>query len=218
MFGLSKKRNWRTSVSYFLYKDTLYKTEIVGYMFEKDLSLPFKKLLDKYCKVTVYVYDIFNDCFDEFGKKEYFNISNIPFDINRSKQICEDDLQIYIQYVKSNYRYTKKFNEFSLDETLYTNNSGHYDYGQCFPIIAKVKKKLVYEDNNKTNRILEIEILDGINGKTRREFITFEDFINNYSPECAIKVVDSTLPYDFEIKDYFEMEYFSLPDDEKIPF
>jgi hypothetical protein len=53
-----------------------------------------------------------------------------------------------------------------------------------------------------TSLILEVDVLDGKNSLTRREFMTFIDFVENYSEGCNLKILD-TVDDLGSVNDYF---------------
>ena len=60
------------------------------------------------------------------------------------------------------------------------------------------------DEKNKgmTSLILEVEVLNGKNSLTCREFMTFIDFIENYSEGCNLKILD-TVDDLGSVNDYF---------------
>ena len=131
------------------------------------------------------------DCFDEY-----------PYDMSKAVEISAEYLDIAIKEREDVLR--KQFADFKLDGTLYREKERTDK--QVFRSIVKPKRKLVdkFEEITANSLILEIEIIDGKSAETKREFITFHQFLEDYIPECEIEVVESHDIQDFKIKDYFK--------------
>lgn len=165
--------------------------------------------------------------FEEWHIKHFSSLHNLPFDINKATKVEPKDLDIAIEKIKSDCK--KKFDDFKLDGTLYTNKgefTGEYFYKpyKTFPSIARPKKKLVYENSDTVRQkyILEIEIIDGIEAKSKRKFILFHEFIMNYTPGCDVNVVDTDDSFEkfneLKLENYFDQNYNEISEDEALPF
>lgn len=161
--------------------------------------------------------------FEECNIKPFLSLSALPFDINKATKVEPKDLDIAIENVKSDCK--KKFDDFKLDGTLYTNTDKFSFCYYVFPAVVRPKKKLVYENGETARRkyILEIEIIDGIDAESKRKFILFHDFILNYTPGCVVRVVDSDDPFEnlgeYKFENYFEQQYYNvISEDEALPF
>jgi hypothetical protein len=100
--------------------------------------------------------------------------------------------------------FKKQFDDFKLDGTLYRAN--FRSENKSFSAVVKPKRKLVDSKESKLadSLILEIEVLDGKSAETKREFIPFYKFVEDYTQECEIEVVESSDVQDFKVKDYFK--------------
>lgn len=180
---------------------------------KEDLTLSREELFDIYglymCKYSL-EYRSFDD-WDWNWDEHYFNsfkdfFEMYDLDENDLQEIKKEDLEIAIQKLKDDFK--KKFNDFKVDDTIYTNKA--FDIcnpKQLYHSIAKVKKKLIDESRGSNlvcSLILEIEYIEGESTeKKKRKFIRFYDFINKYKPGCNIKVVDSN-DGENTIEDYFK--------------
>ena len=122
--------------------------------------------------------------------------------MSKAVEISAEYLDIAVKEREDVFR--KQFKDFKLDGTLY--RAKYRTDKQVFRSIVKPKRKLVddFEDTTANSLILEIEVLDGKSAETKRKFITFYQFLDNYIPECEIEVVESHDIQDFKIKDYFK--------------
>ena len=125
-----------------------------------------------------------------------------PLDMSNAVEISAEYLDIALKEREDVFR--KQFKNFKLDGTLY--RAKERTDKQAFRSIVKPKRKLVddFENTTANSLILEIEVLDGKSAETKREFITFYQFLENYIPECGMKVVDSIDIQDFETERYFK--------------
>lgn len=201
MFNLNKNKNkkWAEVVMYFFHNDTIYQAKMEEEIDIEEFRLSPKDLLNTYgFEVSIYdmEYSDFNVCnvFPYNTLEEFFNESGV----SEKNVIREEDLYLAIDKIEKNFE--MKFDEIKADDTLYTINfDNNYDDRKSFNTIAKVKNKLINEKTSNIfrSKILEIEVLDGISATTKREFITFYDFINKFTPGCNIKVLEGN------IEDYF---------------
>jgi hypothetical protein len=145
------------------------------------------------------------DEFEEWASQYYDNFDALPYDMNTAQEINEKDLVNAVKKFKSDFE--KKFKDFPLDGTLYTSTLDHYDDMQCFQEVVKPRKKLVNENDDHIARrlFLEVEVLDGKSSETKREFIPFCRFIEQYKPGCAIKVIESDDYVEKRIEDFFNL-------------
>jgi hypothetical protein len=172
---------------------------------ESDGALPVVELLNKY-GFCVSKYDMECNVFADWASAYYRNLDEVPYDMTKAKEFTKMTLDDAISTVEKEFE--KKFKDFPLDGTLYTSKS--YDNG-CFRAIAKPVRKLLntYPNNAINSMILEVEILDGLSAETRREFMSFYNFIGEYTPGCTVEVIESIHPDDsysnIEIEDYFNL-------------
>lgn len=161
--------------------------------------------------------------FEGWNIKPFSSLSALPFDINKATKVDLKDLDIAIENVKLDCK--KKFDDFKLDGTLYTDTDTYSFSDEVFPAVVRPKKKLVYENGETARRkyILEIEIINGLDAESKRKFILFHDFILNYAPGCDVRVVDSDDPFEkldeFKFENYFDQQYYNvISEDEALPF
>ena len=142
-------------------------------------------------------------CPEFYWISEYYDsISYLPYDMSKATEVKDEDLDSAIEKIKMDFK--KQFDDFKLDGTLYRAN--FRSKNKSFNAVVKPKRKLVDSKESKLedSLILEIEVLDGKSAKTKREFIPFCKFVEDYTPECEIEVVESSDVQDFKIKDYFK--------------
>ena len=208
--------------AYYIIDGNLYRFYLGTYIQEEDLngSLSSIELFQKYGNdgIIVNKYDIKNigsitykeaekinrdGMYSEYSVCEHYGSFNkLPFDMSKAREIYTKDLYDAIYEIKMNFE--KQFKEFPLDGTLYRAKHNRFD--NAFKAIVKPKRKLVDSKESKLadSLILEIEVLDGKSAETKREFIPFYQFVEDYTPECEIEVVESNDIQDFKIKDYFK--------------
>lgn len=198
MFNLNnktKKKEWAEVIMYFFNNDKIYKAQMEEEINVEDFKLSPKDLLNTY-GFEVSTYDMEYSDFNVWNTLPYKSLEDFYKDsgVNEKYIIREEDLYLAIDKIEKDFE--MKFNEIKADDTLYTLM---FDSRKCFNSIAKVKNKLINEktSNIVRSKILEIEVLDGISATTKREFITFYDFINEFTPGCNIKVLEGN------IEDYF---------------
>lgn len=208
--------------AYYIIDGNLYRFCLGAHIQEEDLngSLSSIELFQKYGNDGLFVnkYDIKNigsisykdaekinrdGMYSEYSEREYYkSFDELPFDMSNARQIYTKDLYNVIYEMKMNFE--KQFKEFQLDGTLYSAKHNRFD--NAFKAIVKPKRKLVNKNESKLaeSLILEIEVLDGKSAETKREFIPFYRFVEDYTPECEIEVVESNDIQDFKIEDYFK--------------
>ena len=208
--------------AYYIIDGNLYRFCLGAHIQEEDLngSLSSIELFQKYGNDGLFVnkYDIKNigsisykdaekinrdGMYSEYSEREYYkSFDELPFDMSNARQIYTKDLYNVIYEMKMNFE--KQFKEFPLDGTLYRAKHNRFD--NAFKAIVKPKRKLVNKNESKLaeSLILEIEVLDGKSAETKREFIPFYRFVEDYTPECEIEVVESNDIQDFKIEDYFK--------------
>ena len=189
--------------SHYIIDGELYKFALNAFVDEKDRdSLSNMELFDKYglsvCKYKI-EYENFSDC---WISGYYGSIRYLPYDMSKATEVKDEDLDSAIEKIKMNFK--KQFDDFKLDGTLYRAN--FKSENKSFSAVVKPKRKLVDSKESKLSDslILEIEVLDGKSAETKREFIPFYKFVEDYTPECEIEVVESSDIQDFKIKDYFK--------------
>jgi hypothetical protein len=203
LFSKKEKGDCIWIESHYIIDGELYKFILNCFVYEKDRdSLSNMELFDKY-GFSVCKYKIEYEDFSNYWISEYYDsISNLPYDMSKATEVKDEDLDSVIEKIKMDFK--KQFDEFPLDGSLYREK--YRKENQIFNSVVKPIRKLVDDDPKRTveNLILEIEILDGITAKTKREFISFYNFIENYSPGCGIIVFESSDIQDFETERYFK--------------
>jgi hypothetical protein len=204
--GLFSKKEKVESVwveSHYIIDGELYKFVLNAFVYSKDRdSMSKMELFDKYgfsvCKYKIEYEDFRNYWFSEY----YDSISFLPYDMSKATEVKDEDLDSAIEKIKMDFK--KQFDDFKLDGTLYRAN--FRSENKSFSAVVKPKRKLVDNKESKLadSLILEIEVLDGKSAETKREFIPFYQFVEDYTPECEIEVVESSDIQDFKIKDYFK--------------
>lgn len=197
----TKKQEWRSVVEYYKIDDKLYRFHRGKYIGKGDNELTPTEFFNAY-GLDVCEFDIKDGEFANWNGTYYFSLNDddFPYDMSKVELVDKDDLEDAIRQLESDFQ--KKFNDFELNDTLYTY---HKYYDNAFPPVVKVRKKLInYKGEDITRQmLLEIEVLDGREGVTKREFITFHDFLNDYSEGCPVKVIDSNGEYENSIDDFF---------------
>lgn len=200
--GLFTRKKNRVEVeAYYIIDGDLYMFRKVEFLTEKESksNLTRDEFFNKY-GFYIRKYDLECDSFDVWYITRCDSMKENPFDMTKAVEVNEEDLDDAIERTKK--AFEKKFNDFELNETLYTYNK-YSD--STFPPVAKVRKKLINKqaENIVQQLLLEIEVLNGQEGHTKREFITFYDFLNYYDEGCPIKVIDSNGDYENSIDDFF---------------
>ena len=202
IFGKKSEKELTDLKAYYKINGEFYQTRLEGKVDVNDLNLSLDELFNKYgvwvCKYSIEYGDfaewneIFYESLNEFFK---YICAKDPVEIN------EDELKEYCNNVDEELK--MKFNDFKLDDTLYTCN--FFVDGCYLQEIVKVKKKLINESvsNVRDALILEVERLDGKSAVTKREFMKFHDFIRDFKIGCNVKVIDS-IDGNFSIDSYFE--------------
>ena len=201
----SKKENYEFIITskYFIIGDDLYRFELRDFMPDSDLNLPTTELLNKY-GFYVSKYELKFSLISE-DVIYYDTLNDVPYDMTNAKELSEEELEDAINNLKLAFK--KKFDDFRLDGSLYSTNFFMRDDSQCFPAIARPKRKLINEDCKDViySLILEIEVLDGKSALTQNVFITFYDFIENYKLGHNMKVlVDGEASNVEKIEEYFD--------------
>ena len=206
--GLFSKKNKNKGehiwiVSYYIIDGELYKFVLNCFVYDKDReSLSNMELFDKY-GFSVCKYKIEREDFHDYWISGYYeSISYLPYDMSKATEVKDEDLDSVIEKIKKDFK--NQFDNFKLDGTLYRAN--FCSKNKSFSAVVKPKRKLVDRKESKLadSLILEIEVLDGKSAETKREFIPFYQFVDGYTPECEIEVVESNDIQDFKIKDYFK--------------
>lgn len=188
---------------YFIIGDDLYRFEVRDFMPASDRNLPTAELLNKY-GFYVSKYELKFSLISEHSSF-YETLDDVHYDMTNAKELSEKELSDAISNLKLAFK--KKFDDFRLDGSLYSANFFMRDESQCFPTIARPKRKLINEDckDEIYSLILEVEVLDGISAQTRNAFITFYDFLENYRLGHNIKVlVDGEASNVEKIEEYFD--------------
>lgn len=201
----SKKENYEYIITprYFIIGDDLYKFEVRDFMPDSDLNLPTTELLNKY-GFYVSKYELKFSLISE-DAHYYKTLNDVHYDMTNAKELSEKELEDAISNLKLAFK--KKFDDFRIDGSLYSTNFFMRDYSQCFPAIARPKRKLINEGYKDVvySLILEIEVLDGKSALTQNVFITFYDFIENYKLGHNMKVlVDGEASNVEKIEEYFD--------------
>lgn len=208
-FLTKNKKIYCNVLAYYIIDGDLYQLSMRNYLPEADSKLPVTEIFNKYgCHLSKY--NFVYDEFAEWASTYYDSFNDLPYDMTKAGEVNEQDLAKAVKKVKS--AFEKKFDDFRLDGTLYSSIlEPYYDDGDCFQTIVKPFRKLVNEseDNIARRLILEVEMLDGKSSETKREFIPFYRFVDQYAPGCAIRVVESISQSDcycdIEIEDYFNL-------------
>ena len=198
--GLFKRKKNRVEMkAYYIIDSNLYMFRKVVYLTEKESNISRDEFFDLY-GFRIRKSNIDYGDFDMWYEKNCHSLSDNPYDMTKAVEVNEEDLEDAIETIKK--AFEKKFYDFELNETLYTYNN-HSD--STFPPVVKVRKKLINNqaENIAQQLLLEIEVLDGQEGHTKRVFITFYDFLNDYDEGCPIKVIDSNGDYENSIDDFF---------------
>ena len=200
--GLFSKKEKVESIwveSHYIIDGELYKFVLNAFVYSKDRdSMSNIELFDKY-GVSVCKYKIEYEDFRNYWVSEYYDsIKYLPYDMSKATEVKDEDLDSAIEKIKMDFK--KQFDDFKLDGTLYRANFRYEN--KSFSAVVKPKRKLV--DSKENSLILEIEVLDGKSAETKREFIPFYKFVEDYTPECGIEVVESSDIQDFKVKDYFK--------------
>lgn len=201
----SKKENIEYIITsrYFIIGDDLYRFEVRDFISASDRKLPTTELMNKY-GFYVSKYNLKFTLISENGV-HYNTLNDVPYDMTNAKELSEEELEDAIDNLKLAFK--KKFDDFRLDGSLYSANFFMRYENQCFPPIARPKRKLINEGYKDViySLILEIEVLDGKSALTKNEFITFYDFIENYKLGHNMKVlVDGEASNVEKIEDYFD--------------
>ena len=202
----SKKEHYEFIITsrYFIIGDDLYKFEVRDFMSDSDCNLPTTDLLNKY-GFYVSRYDLKFSTTEEDFAVYYNSLNEVPYDMSSAKELNKDKLGDAISNLKLALK--KKFDDFRLDGSLYSAKFFLRDESQCFPTIARPKRKLINEDckDVTSSLILEVEVLDGKSALTQNVFITFYDFLENYKLGHNIKVlVDGEASNVEKIEEYFD--------------
>ena len=195
----TRKKNRVEMKAYYIIGDNLYMFRKVEFLTEKESNITRDEFFNKY-GFYIRKYDIEYGDFYMWYENHCYSLSENPYDMTKAVEVNEEDLDDAIETIKK--AFEKKFNDFELNETLYTYNN-HSD--STFPPVAKARKKLINKQAGSIVQqlLLEIEVLDGQEGHTKRVFITFYDFLNYYDEGCPIKVIDSNGDYENSIDDFF---------------
>lgn len=206
MFNFKKKKEWVCRISYYKFDSNLYKVRYVDYIDKKDVDLSNKDIFNKYgCRVSQFspVVDGFIEWTANFYETyDHFINTIVETEDKKIIEINEEDLENAIEMVKTDLQ--KKFDDFKLDDTLYTRREIYSN--QYFRTIAKVKRKLIDLSipENHQSLLLEIETLNGFLAESKREFIPFYDFLLKYKEGCDIKVVESGDKWIKKTEEYFD--------------
>lgn len=201
----SKKENKEYTITsrYFIIGDDLYKFEVCDFMSDSDRKLPTTELLNEF-GFYVSKYELKFSLMSDYTKF-YNSLCEVPYDMSNAKELNANELDDAVNELKQALK--KKFDDFRLDGSLYSANFFMRDESQCFPAIARPKRKLINEDCKDVifSLILEIEVLDGKSALTQNVFITFYDFIENYKLGHNMKVlVDGEASNVEKIEEYFD--------------
>ena len=195
----TRKKNIVEMKAYYIIGDNLYMFRKVEFLTENESNITRDEFFDLY-GFHIRKYDIEYNEFAMWTDAYCYSQADIPYDMTNAVEVNEEDLDDAIETIKK--AFEKKFNDFELNDTLYTYNKDIYG---TFPPVAKVIKKLVnkQEENIANKFILELEILNGQEGAVKRVFVKFVDFLNDYDAGCPIEVIDSIDMYETTFEDYF---------------
>lgn len=196
-------------LAYYIIDSELYQMSMRTRLTEDESKLPPVEIFKKYgCYLSEFSF--MHDDFAEWAATYYESFDSLPYDMSKMQEVNAEDLEKAVKKAKSDFE--KKFKEFPLDGTLYTSTQKNGEYygggitfSGCFHSIVKPKKKLINEGEDDIVRkmFLEIEVLDGIHSETKREFIPFCKFVEQFTPGYDIKVIDSNDHMKNKIEDYF---------------
>lgn len=200
-FSNKPKNEWVIVTKYYKIDGDIYQFTLHEAIDKKDSKLSTAELFNKY-GFCVSRYNLKYNCFTDWNEIYYDSLDEV-YGMNNAEPIDIEDLEKSIHNIKKDIK--KKFEDFDLEEDkLYTRNTRVGAIGeQCFNTIVKPISKLVDEKNKGiTSLILEVDVLDGKNSLTRREFMTFIDFVENYSEGCNLKILE-TVDDLGSVNDYF---------------
>lgn len=203
LFSKKEECEYIITSRYFIIGDDLYRFEVRDFVSVSDRNLPTTELMNKY-GFYVSKYNLKFTLISENGV-HYNTLNDVPYDMNNAKELSENELENAIDNLKLAFK--KKFDDFRIDSSLYSAKFFMRNETQCFPPIARPKRKLINEGYKDViySLILEIEVLDGKSALTKNEFITFYDFIENYKLGHNMKVlVDGEASNVEKIEDYFD--------------
>ena len=203
LFSKKEECEYIITSRYFIIGDDLYRFELRDFVSVSDRKLPTTELLNKY-GFYVSKYNLKFTLISENGV-HYNTLNDVPYDMTNAKELSENELEDAIDNLKLAFK--KKFDDFRIDGSLYSAKFFMRNETQCFPPIARPKRKLINEGYKDViySLILEIEVLDGKSALTKNEFITFYDFIENYKLGHNMKVlVDGEASNVEKIEDYFD--------------
>ena len=203
LFSKKEECEYIITSRYFIIGDDLYRFELRDFVSVSDRKLPTTELLNKY-GFYVSKYNLKFSLISEDGV-HYDTLNDVPYDMTNAKELSENELEDAIDNLKLAFK--KKFDDFRIDGSLYSAKFFMRNETQCFPPIARPKRKLINEGYKDViySLILEIEVLDGKSALTKNEFITFYDFIENYKLGHNMKVlVDGEASNVEKIEDYFD--------------
>ena len=139
----SKKDNYEFIIAprYFIIDDDIYRFEVREYVSDNDRDLPTTELLNKY-GFYVSKYDL--KFSTTSGSDSYYDtLNDVPYDMTNAKELSEKEMGDAINNLKLTFK--KKFDDFRIDGSLYSANFFMRDESQCFPPIARPKRKLINE-------------------------------------------------------------------------
>ena len=203
LFSKKENKEYTITSRYFIIGDDLYEFEVRDVMSDSDRNLPTTELLNKF-GFYVSKYELKYSIMSDYTKF-YNSLCEVPYDMSNAKELKKNELDDAINELKSTLK--KKFDDFRLDGSLYSSNFFMRGEFQCFPTIARPKRKLINEGYKDVifSLILEIEVLDGKSALTQNVFITFYDFLENFKLGHNIKVlVDGEASNVEKIEDYFD--------------
>jgi hypothetical protein len=204
LFSKKEEYGYIITSRYFIIGDDLYRFVVRDFMPDSDCNLPTTELMNKY-GFYVSKYELKFTPISEKDMIHYNSLNEVPYDMTNAKELSEKELEDTISNLKLAFK--KKFDDFRLDGSLYSANFFMRDGTQCFPTIARPKRKLINEEYKDVvySLILEIEVLDGISAQTRNAFISFYDFLENYKLGHNMKVLVNGEASNVEkIEDYFD--------------
>ena len=164
--------------SYYIIDGEIYQFVFNAWACNEDLNKSNRELMNEY-GFFVNKYCLEHNKFRNTWFSNYYDCFDVcPYDMSKAAEISAEYLDIAIKEREDVLR--NQFEDFKLDGTLY--RAKDRTDKQVFKSIVKPKRKLVdkFEEITANSLILEIEIIDGKSAETKREFITFHQFLEEF--------------------------------------
>lgn len=215
----TKKKQWHKVTAHYNVNGNIYRFEMSEWVDSKDKALTKYEFFNKY-GVEVCAYDFEEGCFSYWRASYYDSIDDFMHDNGVEKLIEISDEEVNKAIGKKISDFEKIFRAFPIGSDLYTQN--YKDDDACFRKTAVVTKKLVLNGDCEdpideiSDMVLEIEVLDGKSAETKKEFITFYRFINDYHKGCDVEILEVDEWDDvMQFGDYFGGYFGNLDDDDE---